>query len=327
VRLGRVTLGGYSRALIVNIALSTDAVFVTLGTNSTLNAGGLWRVPKTGGTPVEWATNAQHRYAYALSVVGDRVYFTDGATLGASGGLWWCLATSSCTPQKVVALNQPYAMGDDGSGYVLMDQTRGLLHVETDGGTTVIDSSYTGVYPDDLIRNASGTYYATTYSPSTTGYTRVIQIHGDGGFDYEDYYVDPNATTGRLVHDATGYYASGWRFGGNTADGVVKRVYGNSCVLGATDDGHLSKLRPHGLALDSTRLYWANQGEGAGESAWDTNPATSWTGGSIVYCEKTGCCATPTKVTDAQEPSVLAVDNDVIYYGTLSGEIWKIAKP
>jgi hypothetical protein len=314
-------LATVAAAPMTYIAVTQDYVFGSTLIRTTDQRGGIFRVPIRGGAPEHYV---QLRYAQALTVLGDKIYFVvndapaDGATK--TGGLYSCpvAGTSPCEPTRIVAADSPYALAVDKGQLFFSDDTQGIMKVPPTGGTPAVFRP--GYLPVSLVVDGEQVYYSFTYSGSQR-MARLMEIIPMGAdwdtlpvYDYEAPYADD----GTLVGTPTALYFTAYDFQGSTG-GVVRRIPrgtgSSSCSFGGT-----SNKRPYGLAVDATRVYWTNQGD----------PGAPYAGGSIAHCPTAGCCTAEDVETlwvGDSIPSAIAVDDRAIYWTTRqNGGFWKVAK-
>jgi len=168
------------------------------------------------------------------------------------------------------------------------------------------------VFVDDQL----ALYVATTLVPAQRA--KLFEIAPDAGFAERYSYESPSASSARIIGDATSLFFTAYDLTA-PGKGVVHRLPrlagGTPCDLGGTVND-----RPYGIHADPTHVYWTNQGTGA---------APPYDNGSVVSCERSGCCTVPDVMwTGSGGPTGITGDTTALYFVTASsGTIWKIAKP
>jgi hypothetical protein len=318
------TCGAFQLANIPNAPLRTvvaDDTYAFVSTRITLTtqAGGIWRVPKSGGAAEPYVTL---RYATGMAIVADKLYFAvnDAPENGTvHGGLWSCprVGAAPCTPTLVAAADSPYAVTTDGTRVFYTDSTagKGLMVDVPPAAPTVFRLDYNA--GNSLFVDGVDAFYTTTiYSSPQIG--KLIQILPDAGYTEVSVYQSNTAEGAEVSGTAASLLFTAYDYQ-TTAGGVVRRVprtgAGTPCDYAAGKN-----KRPHGLYQDATRVYWTNMGEGDPEAA---------TGGSVASCPLAGCCTTADVLWSGDgQPDGVTGDATALYFVTYAaGSVWKVAKP
>lgn len=313
-------LGNVADAPLNHIIASGDFVFVATRITLTTQAGGIWRVPKKGGTPVKFA---DARYAQGMVVLADKLYFVvnDYVHNGVDqfGGLWSCplAATPPCTPTLVKAAESPSGITIDNGKiyYGDSDGANGLMEYVPPAAPTIYRLGF-GSFQNYYVDGPKA-FYSVSFFNSPQRAT-LFEIYPDAGDVTELYRFEVStADDGRLVGTKDALFFSAYQYNG-AATGVMRRVPragGTPCNYGGT-----TNKRPYGIHIDSARIYWANQGEGNDQP---------YTGGSVVSCDVAGCCPTPdVHWTGNGQPTAVTGDDKAIYFTTYAnGSVWTVAKP
>jgi hypothetical protein len=313
-------LGAIADVPLFHVVASDQHVFASTRITLSNQVGGIWREAKTGGTPELYANI---RYAEAMAILGDKLYFVvdDNPANGtdAFGGLYSCplTGTAPCTPTLIAASKDSRAItvdtnrvlyGDDGVG-------KGLMLYVPPAAPTVFRADYG--FASNYYVEGNTAFYSVTIQNGPPQQAKVIEIFADGGNNEKYRYESDTADDGQLLGSPASLLFTAYDFSGTTG-GVVRRIPragAAPCDLGGT-----TNKRPFGIHADANRVYWANQGDG---------PAEPYTNGSIVSCDQAGCCTTPDVMwTGDGQPSAVTGDANAVYFVTYAtGAIWKIAKP
>ncbi len=314
-----VQIGAVAGAPLLYVAVSADHVFVSPLIAFVNETGGLWRIPKNGGTAELYA---DIRYAGAMRVLGDKLFFVvedDPGDGGAdqTGGLWSCplVGAAPCKPTRLVGADNSDAITIDGTRVFFNDKSIGTRAYDTvDGNTATINDKI----PWYMYADGTAFFYNFTYSNTQPYTARTLEAFPDGGTEVRHEYTKTNAAAGTLVGTKDALYVAAYEFK-TTTGGVVHRYPRAQGVL-PCDYGGSTNTRPYGIAVDDQRIYWTNIGEGADEP---------FTKGSVATCALAGCCATPeTLWTGDGMPRGIAADDAFLYWVAKgSGAVWKIAKP
>ncbi len=314
-----IQIGAVAGAPLLYVAAGADHVFVAPLIGYTTETGGLWRIPKNGGTAELYA---DIRYAEAMRVVGDKLFFVvddDPGDGGAdqTGGLWSCplVGAAPCQPTRHVGGKNSDAITVDGTRVFFNDETIGTRTFDTATGNVI---TVNDKIPRFMYADGTSFFYNFTYSQTQPYTARTLEAFPDGGTEVRHEYTKTNAAAGTLVGTKDALYVAAFEFKATTG-GVVHRHPRAPGVL-PCDYGGSSNTRPYGIAVDGQRIYWTNIGEGAEEP---------FTKGSVATCELAGCCTTPeTLWTGDGMPRGIAADDAFLYWVTKgSGAVWKIAKP
>jgi hypothetical protein len=316
--VGLATLGGTPLARIV---LAPGYVFVSTLTTTTVQPGGIWRVPQAGGAAELFVAV---RLAEQMAVVGDTLYFIvdapQGAGAGQQGGLYSCpwAAAAPCAPTLLAASDRPTALAVDQGRLVYADAVGVSSYALPLGPPTPLMSLPLAAL--SLHADGDAVFY-TSLGPTAGGKTiaGLTQLTPSKGTSLDLYLaIGVLATPGALVGAPDALYVAVFD-GLAMAPSVVRRVPRTGATT-PCDYGGSGNARPYGVHTDATRIYWTNQGGG---------PSRPYTNGSVVSCALAGCCATPTVHWTGQgQPSVITGDDVALYFVTsASGFVWKLAKP
>lgn len=314
-----VQIGVVAGAPLLYIAVSAEHVFVAPLIAFVSDTGGLWRIPKSGGTAELFA---DIRYAEAMRVVGDKIYFVveddpgDGGP-DQTGGLWSCPLASNapCQPTRAAGGDNPDAITVDGTRVFFNDSSVGTRAYDTATGQT---ATINDKVPRYMYAEGTSFFYNFTYANTQPYTARTLEAFPDGGTVVRHEYTKTNAGAGVLVGTTEALYVAALDFK-TTTGGVVHR-YPRAPGLLPCDYGGDTNKRPYGIAVDGQRIYWTNVGEGADEP---------FTGGSVATCELAGCCTTPETLWtgDGMPRGIVADDAFVYWVAKGTGAVWKVAKP
>jgi hypothetical protein len=306
-----------------HILLAGSSIFVSTSTRLVSEVSGLFRVPSGGGAPEQYAPQ---RHAEAMGVIGETLYYAVNESspnpTGDLGGLYSCplAGPAPCTPTLIVALDFPRALAVD-RGRVFYNETNSsaLMVYAPPGPPTVFRTGTDGAVglANNIYVDGDAAFVtASALGPPFPQSASVIELPLAGGQANAFSYVGPLAHEGTLFGTPDSLYFTAFEYTGATS-GVVRRLprgSGTPCDVGGSQ-----QARPYGLHVDDRNVYWSNQGTGA---------ALPFSNGSLAYCEKTGCCSTPTTLwKGAPQPTAITGDDTAIYFATYGGSIWKIAKP
>jgi hypothetical protein len=313
-------LGTVASAPLTYVVESGAFLFASTAIRYSTEVGGIWRIPKAGGLPEAYVTL---RYAQAMGVVGDTLYFVvddyanDGVDLTKTGGLYSCPVSgpAPCAPNLIAAAESPGSLTVDKSIVYYTDgaATKGLMRHAPPGPPSVFREGFSvgTMFVDD-----PAAFYTMDFIQSPP--VRLIEIAPDGGYATQSTYGNVNGVTAQIigVPSAVVYTAYDYRV---TTGGVVRR-YPRTPSVQPCDYGGTDNKRPYGVYADATRLYWTNQGGGADHP---------YTGGSLATCDVSGCCASPDVLwTGDGEPTAITGDATALYFVMRSsGSIMKVAKP
>ena len=321
-RCQAVELASIATAPFEDMVVTDQFVFVSTRVTLSTQAGGVWRLGKSGGTPERYVPLHDAR---AITVLGDKLYIVvndlPAGTAGQLGGLYSCpiVGVSPCVPTLIASATSSRALtvdqnkvyyGDEATGRGIMVYTPGTLP------PVVFRGDFGGA--SNYFVDGPHAFYSFTFSPSGSPYRAIVlEALPDGGAEEKYSYESPTAQDGRMVGTPAAIYFSAYDYAG-TAAGILRRIPRAGSV--PCDFGGNAKKRPYGIHADGTRIYWTNLGDGADEP---------YLNGSIVSCEQSGCCATPDLMwTGNGEPTAIGGDANAIYWANyIDGAIWKIAKP
>jgi hypothetical protein len=308
-----------SGAPLMFVAVSNAHVFVSTQVVNATEIGGIWRVPKGGGTAEPYVSL---RYVNDMALLGDTLYFVvidlpaNGA--GQTGGLYSCPSTGAapCAPTLVAAATYPPAIAIDKGRILYGDDApgRGLMAYTPPAAPTLFVADYG--FPTNLFVDGQDIFYsAGIIAPQAA---KLFERAPDASAAVQlAAYSGPTTLTGRLAGDATSVFFTAYDVKA-PGGGMVRRVPrlgGAGCDFAGS-----SNARPFGLHADASRVYWTNQGKGA---------SAPYVDGSVVSCDRSGCCSTPDVMwTGNGTPTGLAGDADALYFvSSRTGTIWKLAKP
>jgi hypothetical protein len=321
-------IGEIPNAPLRHVVEHGDDVFVSTIVTLVDQPGGIWKVGKTSHVVVPYVTGL--RYAEAMTVVGDTLYFVvdnytfdDGGTN--DGGLYSCdlNGPTPCVPKLIAPAEVPTALAvDQGNVFYNDDGTdpvraRGIYKYAAAGSSTLFRSGYS-VSPFWVA--GEGVYYLVTQGTATNDGVILWDLYPDAGDATEvSRFMHDNGVAGNITgHGNSLFYTS---FDAeDTLGGVVRRVARpGTPAVAPCDYGGASNKRPYGMHIDGTRIYWTNQGEFG----------PNFANGSVAYCELEGCCSAPTTHwTGTGEPSDITGDAKGLYWVTRrTGSVWMIAKP
>jgi hypothetical protein len=309
-----------AKAPLTHVAVSDQHVFVSTRIRSFDEEGGVWRIPKGGGTAELYSPI---RYSEGIAVLGDKLYFVvdddpnDGAAK--TGGFYSCplVGPAPCAPSLIAASSLPSPVVVDNGRVLYGDGTAGKgIMAYTPPAAPVVFRA--GFNPTSMFVSGEVAFFAATFTSPQTPAARLFEIAPDGGFAEKYAYYNNEAQVGRLTGDTSSLFFTAYDLQ-TTTGGVVRRIprsgTGTPCDLGGAGN-----KRPHGIYADSQRVYWTNQGDGVAEP---------YQNGSLASCEQAGCCTTPTVMwTGNGSPTDVTGDADALYFVTYAtGGVWKIAKP
>lgn len=303
------------------IAAYGDHVYVSTLINFTTEAGGLWRISKNGGAAELYANL---RYAGDMRVLGDKLFFVveddpgDGGD-GQTGGLYFCLLSgpSPCQPSRVVGADNPAGIAVDGTRVVFTDRSVGQRAFDTANSQMTKVSDATGRH---LFVDGTAIYYNFTYQPSgSTQYAETYEVLPDASLEQRHEYASTEANAGTLAGNKDYLFIAAYDWVGALSGGVLHRYPRTGTGLPCDYAGATNK-RPYGVAIDTQRVYWTNQGVGNAEP---------FTGGSVNTCEMAGCCAQSEVLwTGDGQPSAITTDDNFVYWvNEKNSVVWKVAKP
>jgi hypothetical protein len=222
-------------------------------------------------------------------------------------------------PTRITVAKQPNVLAVENGALFYNDQTTVGIMKYVPGGTPSLFRAYRGTR--NLFVDGPDVFFTVTYSPaSPPQYAYVYRIHPDTDDSEQQFvYSTPTATAGRLRGSPTALYftAYDWR---NATGGVVRRIPRAGSATTPCSYGGAENKRPDGLHIDTTKIYWTNQGE------W----ASPYAGGSVASCPLAGCCTAAeveTLWTGDGEPGAITADDKALYWVTFrKGGIWKLAK-
>jgi hypothetical protein len=319
---GAFELASVAGGPLQQVALSDTHVFVSPRINFTYDTGGIWRIPKGGGTAELWASP---RYAKFMTVQSGTLYFAveDDVMAPGTGGIYACptAGAAPCQPQKLADTDNPRAVTFDQGKLYFPDVRSGIMELPLTVGATPTLYRADKVYTNNLMVEGSKVFYSYAYQPASPPYTaRLLELFADGGTQDLHTYQSPSAEDG-IVHRIQGAFLFTAYDFTNTTGGVVRRVPRDGSVP-PCDFGGATNKRPFGVTADTTRVYWTNQGDGAKEP---------YTNGSVVSCPLAGCCATPDVElwkSPTGQPMGLTSDATALYWvNYANGAVWKVAKP
>lgn len=314
-------LASITNAPLDFVVAAGSYVFVSTRIASSTETGGIWRVPKGGGAAEPFVS---FRYAEQMAVLGDTLYFvvyddpSNGST--AYGGLWSCpvAGPAPCTPDLIAAGTKTRAMTVDQGKIFYGDRTagNGLMVYAPPSAPTVFRGSY-GFGSEYVVDGAAAFYSVPVVN--TSARATVFEIASDAtGVTERGYYQTARADDGRLIGNGSALFFTAFDVGGTTG-GVVRRIPRGG-ALTPCDYGGAGNLRPDGVYVDASRIYWMNQGDGA---------EAPYTNGSLATCDLAGCCATPEILWAGQgQPTGITGDATTLYFVTHAGRsVFAIAKP
>jgi hypothetical protein len=303
------------------IAITPAAVFVGARTRLTTETGGIWRVPQAGGPAESYVT---FHDVEAMAILADKLYFVvqDAPANGTStfGGLWSCplVGAAPCSPTLIAAADGSAAVVVDSDRVYYADDRSGMgLMVYAPPAAPTIHRADFGFSINYFVDGPLTFYTAVFSSGGSPQQARAYKIYPDAAVDQITFYENPNASAGRLRGTPDSIFFTAYDQS-KTTGGVARRLPrngGTGCDFGGADN-----KRPNGIAVDDTRVYWANQGIGAAEP---------FTGGSLATCTLTGCCTVPDVMWSGDgQPSAVNADARAVYFTTVAnGGLWRIAKP
>jgi hypothetical protein len=303
------------------IAEYGDHVYVSTLITLTTQAGGLWRIPKSGGAAEPYVTL---RYAGNMRVLGDKLFFVVEDSPGdggpdQTGGLYFCLLSgpSPCQPSRITSANEPAGIAVDGTRVIFTDDDVGQRIFDT------ANSQFSVLVPNGgrhLFVDGTTGFYNFTYQPSgSTQYAYTYEVLPDASVELRHEYVTTEANAGTLAGNKDYVFITAYDWVGALTGGVVHRHPRTGGGL-PCDYGGTTNKRPYGVTIDTQRIFWTNQGIGS------TEP---FTGGSVNTCELAGCCAQSEVLwTGDGQPSAITNDANFLYWVTeKSSGVWKVAKP
>lgn len=291
------------------IALDTTHIYVTLAYENAVV-----RFPKAGGASSMLATEQKNAFGAVVDGAGN-LYWANRSFPGEPdvGGIWTC-ATETCstTTKLVTASDWPLnpVFGSDGLIYFPEGNGSTVRRVQRDGGNLQILAEVNT--PFSLAVDEAHIYVISNQ-------TQLLRFLRDGG---------SGTSVASIGSEYRGYITSDdLRFYWADTTGGVGHVHG---ALKATPSSRIEygtgNLRPSGVAVDATHIYWADDGtQNAGVSNGD---------GRLLSCLKTGCVGPPTVLAqNLHFGGAIALDDTHVYYvefgssNTLNGALWKVRKP
>jgi hypothetical protein len=321
---GAIEIGAVSGAPLRSISASTDHVFVASILQLTTQTGGIWRIPKTGGAAEEYVT---FRYAQVSAVLGDTLYFVvndepEGSGADLHGGLWSCPVSGAapCSPTLIAAarLSRGLVIANNRVMYGDDQADKGLMAYTPPTKPPVVYRAGFG-FASTLFVDAEFFAYGVTFALNQPYRASVLEGLPDGGIRELYRYENANAADGDIVGTSDALYYTAWDYD-VTSGGRVRRIPRPGKGGVPCDYAGTTNKRPYGIALDETRVYWTNLGEGVDHP---------WTSASLNACDLAGCCAQPTVLwTGGGEPSGLTVDDTSLYWvSNAGGSVYRMAKP
>lgn len=304
---------------------------------------GVFRIPKAGGKAELFAGMAD---VIDVFVLGDTVYFGvfDQAfdDAGKNGGVWACPRSGPvpCTPKLFAMSNSPDGItGHNGTIYFKQsdyygDDTYIRAHAadagDVNANVVIADGEDRASYQEFMWSSgnelyAIGTLYRATDYVHLTRY-RVDKPDAATLGEELSRFTSPFTVTnvplpGGITGTATSVYWIGYDNNPATKD-PVRRVPrpGVTPAETACEYGNNTELKPTGVYVDDTDLYWTNFG--TDDAPYDN--------GSIATCPAHGTCCTDPKILWRGTGSPVAITGDAkfIYWVNFnSGEVYKLAKP
>jgi hypothetical protein len=264
-----------------------------------------------------------------MAVLGDTLYFVSDDGLlddaGATGGFYSCDLTkpAPCTPTLIAPAESPAALSITTDGKIYYTDARdpapgGIMQYAPGSQPTVFRSDF-GFVPK-LYVSAGRAYYGVTLLFADPQYAVFFEALTDGGVTEVGRYTKKDqASEGLIIGAGDALFYSAYDYQSSTGGKVSRISVPGSVGVAACDFGGTTNKRPYGLFVDTTNLYWTNQGD----------PDAPWDNGTIATCALDGCCATPNVLwTGSGEPVAIVGDATGLYWATYrSGQIWKVAKP
>lgn len=316
-----IQIGGISQAPLNYVVTSQDHVFVSTVTALTTQKGGIWRIPKGGGTAEQYVMLEE---AQQMAILGDKLFFIveepagDGAP-DQAGGLYSCPLTGGapCQPSRIVAAENPSAVAVDGTRVVFNDDSVGQRAFDTANSQTNTLSDKLGY---NLYVDGTSIWYNFTFFGSTTNTARTLEILPDGSAEIRHEFTKSEVGAGQIFGTKDAVYIAAYQWEGAETGGVVHRQpRAGSSVLPCDFGGQTTNKRPYGVTVDATRIYWTNMGGG------NTKP---FTGGEMMTCELSSCCTQGEVMwTGDGEPGGITTDQNFVYWVLEDGNVWKVAKP
>lgn len=316
-----VRLGALADTPFGYIAVTSKYVFAATRIALTTEKGGIFRFSKTAGVAPELYVDI--RYAEAMAVLGDRIYFVvednpyDG--IGAFGGFYSCPidGPAPCTPTRHFVADNPRAITASG-GKVYFSDSAGGSGIQEFTPPNTVSLFRIDYNPPNLYVDGTAAFYTVSVGLANAD-VKLIEIFPDAGYTERSVLLSgPAAEEGEFF--GTPSYLLGIAYDGTGAQtrGVVRR-YPRVGTVSACDFAANTNKRSYGVWADEKRVYWTNEGEG------NDHP---YTNGSLASCDVTGCCTTADTLWTGTEPRAVTGDDAALYWVTrTAGEVWKIAKP
>jgi hypothetical protein len=218
------------------------------------------------------------------------------------------------TPPQVLATGiNPFGIAVDSTTvYVTSFDPGPLLAIPIDGGPAVpvgVQASGKGVAVDErrLYWAGSGALMACDKSNCAGS---VVRLAKGGVWD-----IKLDATNVYWTSTGTGQIMMADKSGGAPVDGGLSVDGGVTSDGGVSSDGGAVQIAtarwPYNLAVDATNVYWIDQ----------VQPSSG-----VLKAPIAGGPAVQLAVSDPIEPGGLALDDDNVYYGNGSGQIFKVSK-
>ncbi|MBX3263708.1 MAG: hypothetical protein KF782_28810 [Labilithrix sp.] len=283
-------------------------------------------------------------------VVDGALYFSDGLSTGADGGVSWCPVEGPCvTPPRIPLGPGTSGLAVDAKGVAIVAPTAGFVYTYAlrfpAGATGQLRVS--GVEPVGVALDATNIYFSTAAGA-------VFRCDRSGGCaNTPTRIANGTGRGGHVAVDATNVY---WASDGSSGSGC------DGCLQGAPKDAADATAssvslgrRPQTLFMNGTRLFWTgtggayggevswrDEGVGGNEFFYARQVGRPWgvtadaaevfftiaSDGTVRRCPRAGCgSASETIATGQTEARGVAVDDRAVYWASFADNvIMKLAR-
>ncbi|MBX3187338.1 MAG: hypothetical protein KF795_20380 [Labilithrix sp.] len=277
-------------------------------------------------------------------VVDGALYFSDGLSTGADGGVSWCPVEGPCASPPRIALGPgAFGLAVDAQGLAIAAPTAGFVYTYPLRFPASVTGQLrvAGVEPVGAALDANNVYFTT----ASGAVHRCNRTTGCGG-------TPPRIATGtgrggHLAVDATNVYWASDGSAGGGCDGCLQGA--PKTATDATPSAVSLGRKPQTFSMNGTRLFWTgiggayggevswrDEGVGGNEFFYARQVGRPWgvaadaaevfftiaSDGTVRRCPRAGCGnASETIATAQTEARGIAVDAKAVYWASFADNV------